>query len=88
MLQAQGLLQFFGRLQVVFVPNGKYYCFLINVGGKGLRSAVNIFLQNLAKEKKKIQGNIFIIDVINNFITSNPENYCTMIYARQADEDK
>ena len=53
-----------------------------------MRSAVNIFLQNLAKEKKKIQGNIFFIDVINNFITSNPENYCTMIYARQADEDK
>lgn len=74
--------------EIVFVPNGKYYCFLINVGGKGLRSAVNIFLQNLAKEKKKIQGNIFIIDVINNFITSTPENYCTIIYARQADEDK
>jgi hypothetical protein len=57
------------------------------VGGRGLRDAVNIFLQHLAKENKKIQGNIFIIDVINNFITSNPENYCTMIYARQA-EDK
>ena len=53
-----------------------------------MRNAVNIFLQTLAKKKKKIQGNIFIIDVINNFITSNPDNYCTMIYARQADEDK
>lgn len=77
----------FNPLEVTFVPSGNYYCFLINVGGKGLRNAVHIFLQHLATEGKSITGNIFILDVVNNFITANPKNYCTMIYAHVGNED-
>ena len=77
----------FNPHEVIFVPGGNYYCFLINVCGKGLRNSVNIFLESLQAEGKKIQGAIFVIDVINNFMSSNPEKYCTMIYAHIADEE-
>ena len=77
----------FNPQEITFIPSGNYYCFLVNVGGKGLRNAVHIFLQALADEGKSIVGNIFILDVINNFITANPQNYCTMIYAHIRNEE-
>ncbi len=77
----------FNPAEITFVPAGDYYCLLLKVRGHGLRSAVRTFLQQLQEEHKSVQGNIFVLDVINNFITTSSENYCTMIYAHAVRED-
>lgn len=76
----------FALEEITFVPGGDYYCLLLKVGGKGLSSAVKHFLAKLALENKRIQGNIFVLDVINNFFTTKQEHYCTLIYAHIRDE--
>lgn len=73
--------EIFNMEEITFVPGGDYYCLLLKVGGKGLRSAVSRFLELLYNEKKRIEGNIFVMDVVNNFFTSKQEYYCTLIYA-------
>lgn len=67
-----------------FVPSGDYYCQLLKVSGNSLCAAVTHFLATLAKERKDIQGNVFVLDVVNNFFTSRRECYCTLIYAHVA----
>lgn len=49
--------------------------------GKGLSENLGFYLDTLEKEKISVSGDIFIMDVVNSLITSNPDNYCTMIYA-------
>ena len=49
--------------------------------GKGLSENLGFYLDTLEKEKISVSGDIFIMDVVNSLITSNPDNYCTMIYS-------
>ena len=76
----------YAKEELDFVSGGNYLCLLTKVGGRNLPNAVKEFLNLVRGQGKRLQGKIFALDVINNLITSNPENYCTMIFACEAQE--
>lgn len=73
--------QLYDKAKIRFVPNGEWLCMLFYSKGKGLSENLGFYLDTLEKEKISVSGDIFIMDVVNSLITSNPDNYCTMIYA-------
>lgn len=73
--------QLHDKAKIRFVPNGEWLCMLFYSKGKGLSENLGFYLDTLKEENKSISGDIFIMDVVNSLITSNPDNYCTMIYA-------
>lgn len=73
--------QLHDKAKIRFVPNGEWLCMLFYSKGKGLSENLGFYLDTLKEENKSISGDIFIMDVVNSLITSNPDDYCTMIYA-------
>ncbi len=73
--------QLYDKAKIRFVPNGEWLCMLFYSKGKGLSENLGFYMDTLEKEKISVSGDIFIMDVVNSLITSNPDNYCTMIYA-------
>lgn len=61
---------------------GTYLCYLDYTGGKNMAQTVRSYLQALQEQKLEIIGNIYVHDVVNSLITSDPKEYCTMIYAK------
>lgn len=74
----------YDKKDLQFVPGGDYICLLTKVKGQNLPVTVRNFLGELKEANMQIIGNVFILDVINNMLTANPDNYCTMIFAKQS----
>ena len=51
-----------------------------------MEQTVKDYLEALKKQNLKITGNIYVTDIVNCLITSNPDNYCTLIYAKSEKE--
>ena len=77
----------YAKSQITFIEPGYWACMLFYTGGKGLGRSVRKYLETLHEKHITIHGNILAMDVINNLITSNPEEYCTMIYALKGNKD-
>lgn len=75
--------ELYDKSQIQFIPNGEWLCMLFYTKGKELEKSLRFYLQALKEKGESIQGGIFIMDIVNNLITSNPNEYCTMIYARK-----
>jgi DNA-binding transcriptional MerR regulator len=73
----------FQKEELEFVPGGDYVCLLTKGKGQNLPIAVTSFIEKLNQRKMCITGHIFIMDVVNNLITSNSKNYCTLIFAKK-----
>jgi DNA-binding transcriptional MerR regulator/effector-binding domain-containing protein len=73
----------FPKEELQFVPGGDYLCLLTKGKGQNLPFAVTSFLEKVEQSNLHTTGHIFIMDVVNNLITSNPNNYCTLIFAKK-----
>lgn len=66
-----------------YIPSGNYLCFLTQIKNESdLPKAIKRFLSQINLSGYKIDGYLFVMDVVNSLITSNPDKYCTMMYSR------
>lgn len=73
--------QIYNKANIRFVPNGEWLCMLFYSRGKKISENLAFFLDIVKKKEEYIAGDIFTMEIVNNLTTSNPANYCTMIYA-------
>lgn len=73
--------ELYHKKKLLFTTNGEYLCMLFNQNETPLTAALSIYLHKLTTESQKIRPNIYIMSVVNSLITSNPNEYCTLIYA-------
>lgn len=73
----------FPQKEITFLPASAWYCLIMKVCGKGMKTVIGEFLHALSEKNLAIEGDIFVMDVVNNLLTSRPEHYCTMAYARK-----
>lgn len=74
------------KTELVLNPTGTYLCYFAHTKGKNMIQTVKDYLETLKKQNLKITGNIYVTDIVNCLITSNPDNYCTLIYAKSEKE--
>lgn len=64
-----------------FIRGGQWICMLMKVQGKGLSAIIREYKKQLSQTSFQVQDPVLIMDVVNIFLTTNPAEYCTMIYA-------
>lgn len=68
--------------ELQFNALGTYLCYTAYTEGKHMIQTVKDYLHALHQEGLKIEGNIYVTDIVNSLITSNPKDYCTLVYAK------
>lgn len=77
----------FSKEELGFNPSGHYLCYFSYENGRNLALIVKNFFRLLTAEKKRIIGNVYAVNIINSLMTEASGDYCTMIYAKE-DEDE
>lgn len=76
----------FNQQELNFIRNGHWICMLMDVRGKGLKVVLEEYMQKLQQNQKEIEGDILVMDIINSLLTSNPDEFCTMVYALKKED--
>lgn len=77
----------FDKNELGFNPSGNYLCYFSYDNGKNLAMTVKKFLKALKSLSKDFTGNIYAVNIINSLMTSNANDYCTLIYAKEKEDE-
>lgn len=71
----------YSKEDLLFIPNGRWVCVILNVQGQNLPDAMKQYKQTLYSHNLNIHGHVFVMDIINSMLTTDVNQYRTMIFS-------